>query len=170
MATDRSSVRTEAESADRMADALRVALGSGPLKRDALEFLRHDEDQVVQGGGCSVMLGWGGRQSHRAGGRGRRGTFPLRNERRVGLFHFGSADSKRSAGPVDIASMVDSQNPHDVELIVDLVDDSKVAPPSAVLAFQVEAEGSPDPMWVLGQPAVHELDAGGCDLLGQTIK
>jgi hypothetical protein len=66
--------------------------------------------------------------------------------------------------------MIDSQDPHEMKLIGDLVDDSKVASPSAVLSFQVEPEGSPDPMWVLRQTPIHELDAGGRDLLGQTIE
>lgn len=64
--------------------------------------------------------------------------------------------------------MIDCQYLHEVEAVVDLVDDSEVTSASAVFAFQVEPKGSPDPIWVLGQPAVHELDAGGCDLLGQT--
>jgi hypothetical protein len=39
-----------------------------------------------------------------------------------------------------------------------------------VLALQVEPKRSSDPMRVLGETAVHELNACGCDLLGQTIE
>lgn len=66
--------------------------------------------------------------------------------------------------------MIDRQDPHEVKVILDLVHDSKITSPCAVFAFQLEAKGSSDPTWVLGQAAVHELDAGGCDLLGQTIE
>lgn len=66
--------------------------------------------------------------------------------------------------------MIDCQDRHEAEAVVGLVDDSKVTSASAVFAFQVEPKGSPHTMWAFGQPAVHELDAGGCDLLGQTIE
>lgn len=66
--------------------------------------------------------------------------------------------------------MVDRQDRHEVAVLVDLVDDSKVASSSTVLALQVEPERSPDPMRVLGETAVHELDARGCYLLRQTIE
>lgn len=66
--------------------------------------------------------------------------------------------------------MIDSENRHDLETIVDLVDDSKVPSAGAVLVFQVEPKGSADTSWVVSQPAVHELDAGGRDLFGQAIE
>jgi len=66
--------------------------------------------------------------------------------------------------------MIDREDRHEVKVIVDFVDDPKVAPPSAVLAFQLEPKGAPDPMRVLDQPAIHELDTGGCDLVGETVE
>ncbi len=57
-----------------------------------------------------------------------------------------------------------------MKVIVDLVDDSEVAASSAVFAFKVEPKSSPDPMWILGHPAVHELDARSGDLLGQAVE
>jgi hypothetical protein len=66
--------------------------------------------------------------------------------------------------------MIDREDRHDVRGLVDLVDNAKVASASAVLAFEVESEGSADTSRVLRQTAVHELDAGGRDLLGQAIE
>ena len=80
----------------------------------------------------------------------------------------------RSAGAVDVASVIDGDDRHDPRGLVgpglvDLIDDAEVTSSSAVFAFEVEPERSADPLRVLGQTAVYELDAGGGDLLGETI-
>jgi len=73
--------------------------------------------------------------------------------------------SAPSAGPIDVASVIDGEHRHDVKAIVDLIDDPEVTSPSAVLALQIEPERSADASGVLGQTAVHELDAGRRDLV-----
>ena len=82
----------------------------------------------------------------------------------------GASDRAELAGAVDVASVVDRDDGHEVPVFVDLVDDAEVAAPSAVLAFEVEPECSPDSVRVLSESAVHELDAGGRDLLRESVE
>lgn len=82
----------------------------------------------------------------------------------------GWADGMRSSGPVHVAAMIDRKDCYDVLELIDLVNDPKVAPSGAVLAFQIESEGAPDTLRGLRQAAVHQLDASSRDLLGQAIE
>lgn len=61
--------------------------------------------------------------------------------------------------------MIYCENGDSSSMVVDLADDAEVTATGAVLAFELEPKRVPDTVWVLGEPAVHELDNCGCDLL-----
>jgi len=64
--------------------------------------------------------------------------------------------------------MVDGQDVDLAASIVDAVDDPVIPSVGAAQTLQVEPERSTDPVWVVGESAVDELDCGGCHLVRQT--
>src|SRR5205085_11960776 len=75
-----------------------------------------------------------------------------------------------SSGAIDVGSMVDGQDDNAPILVVDGVEDAVVAPVGAMGSFELEAEGSPDPVRIVGHGAVDELNRGSGHLFGKALE
>ena len=64
--------------------------------------------------------------------------------------------------------MVDGQDVDRTASLIDAVHDPVIPSVGTVSTLELEPERSPDPVGVLGQGAVDELDRNGCHLLRQT--
>jgi len=65
---------------------------------------------------------------------------------------------KRSRVSVDVGAMSDGQDENDAARIVNPIDDSIVAPMGRMLTLKFEPQESPDPMRLICQWPVDQLD------------
>lgn len=81
-----------------------------------------------------------------------------------------ASEARELRAAVDVRSMSDRFDVCPPAGLVDAVHDPEVSAAGAVQANELESERPADPVWVLGQGAVDELDGGAGNLLGYSAQ